>query len=99
MKSFAENVSCQSPHGIALLRKALYMTQSGLARLLGVHEMTVSKWERGELEPTAWQGEMLRVFARARDRDERVGKRAIGYMLEQGVPFALYKILSVAYYD
>ncbi|MFA4971531.1 MAG: helix-turn-helix domain-containing protein [bacterium] len=99
MKTFTETTFSMRPRGITRLRKALSMTEARLGQLLGVHEMTVSKWERGELSPTLWQAHMLRVFAKARDRDEMVGKRVVGYMLEQGVPFALYKMLSVAYYD
>jgi DNA-binding transcriptional regulator YiaG len=32
----------------ARLRKRLELTQEGLAAQLGVHPMTVSRWERGE---------------------------------------------------
>jgi len=38
---------------IAALRKKLGMTQTELAHKLGVTAMTVSRWERGLVEPTA----------------------------------------------
>lgn len=45
------------------LRRQLKATQEGLAEMLGVHAMTVSKWERGVVnipEPTA---RLLRLLA------------------------------------
>ena len=38
---------------IARLRRTLQMTQSELAQQVGVTAMTVSRWERGLVEPTA----------------------------------------------
>lgn len=37
---------------IRALRGELRLTQHGLAALLGVHPITVSKWERGRASPT-----------------------------------------------
>ena len=34
------------------LRKALHMTQVEFARHIGVHPLTISKWERGLFNPT-----------------------------------------------
>jgi molybdopterin-binding protein len=47
---------------VASIRHRLALTQARLAEVLGVHAMTVSKWERGVLQPTARQREMLRAL-------------------------------------
>lgn len=47
---------------IATLRHQLVMTQQRLAEVLGVHAMTVSKWERGVLRPPARQRSILRAL-------------------------------------
>lgn len=39
-------------------RDLLSMTQWEFAALLGVHPVTVSKWERGTCKPTQWQTEI-----------------------------------------
>lgn len=36
-------------------RKRLKLTQAEFSCLMGVHPITVSKWERGLAEPTPWQ--------------------------------------------
>jgi putative transcriptional regulator len=50
------------PRKIALLRLALGLTQTEFGMILGVHVMTVSKWERGISKPSEWQQEILRRF-------------------------------------
>lgn len=37
---------------VAKLRKKLNMSQHAFAQYIGVHPMTVSRWERGETEPS-----------------------------------------------
>jgi DNA-binding transcriptional regulator YiaG len=44
------------------LRHALGLTQSEFGQLFGVHAMTVSKWERGVIKPTAYQTALMRQF-------------------------------------
>lgn len=41
-----------SPEQILSVRKCLKLTQTQFARFFSVHAMTVSKWERGVLEPS-----------------------------------------------
>lgn len=50
---------------IARLRSLLGLTQPRLARLTGVHPMTVSKWERGVLRPNPPQRAILRALEAA----------------------------------
>ncbi len=50
------------------LRKSLGISQAKLALLLGIHVTTVSKWERGVLEPTSYQLTILQTIARGRRR-------------------------------
>lgn len=45
------------------LRQRLGLTQSDLALLTGAHWVTVSRWERGKLEPTAFQAGLLGKFS------------------------------------
>ena len=59
---------------LARLRQRLGLSQSAFAKLLGVHAMTVSKWERGVLEPSAHQQRLLKALARAPERPK--GKAA-----------------------
>ncbi len=47
------------------LRKRLRLSQAELGQLVGAHAMTVSKWERGVLEPSAYQIALLERFTQA----------------------------------
>ncbi len=47
---------------VARIRRRAALTQTRLARLLGVHPITVSKWERGVLQPSTRQRAILRAL-------------------------------------
>lgn len=47
---------------IATLRKDLNLSQVEFAQLFGAHFMTVSKWERGLTQPSAYQEALMRQF-------------------------------------
>ena len=57
------------------LRLRLGLTQGQLAELVGVHAMTVSKWERRVLKPSAHQKRLLATFAAAAERGVRAPAR------------------------
>lgn len=59
-----------SPGYITALREALGLTQAELGERIGVDKMTVSRWERGELHPSA---EPLAVLERVRREAARRG--------------------------
>jgi len=50
------------------LRARTGLSQAGLAALVGVHAMTVSKWERRIAKPSAAQQRTLRALAKAVER-------------------------------
>ena len=62
---------------IKKLREAIGLSQAELAALVGMHAMTVSKWERGKLVPGEHHTRLLGAFARAAERGARFdGKQA-----------------------
>lgn len=58
---------------IAHIRKLLGLTQVVLGRVVGAHSMTVSKWERGVLQPTAFQRSILAALAAAGEARDAAG--------------------------
>ena len=45
------------------LRRRLGLTQAALARKIGVHTLTVSRWERGQVRVTEPMARLLRLLA------------------------------------
>lgn len=84
------------------VRKALGMTQVQLGSLLGVHPITVSKWECGRARPTLYQLMWLQTFELASKRSKRrwgppiQDKYTPELLLRHGIPHALYNLLSYA---
>ncbi len=84
-----------APKNIADARNRLRLTQPEFGQLCGVHWMTVSKWERGQLEPNAYQTALLNEFCTAskkRQIDDSVKKLLIG----MGIAAALLFLLTLA---
>lgn len=57
------------PADIMRIRKTLGLTQEQFSRLFDVHPMTVSKWERGQSEPTPYQAGLMESFGWTAERD------------------------------
>ena len=66
------------PEQIRLARDLLQLAQADLALAMDVHPQTISKWERGQLDPSPIQREILRGVlynAASVDHEQRlVGK-------------------------
>ncbi len=78
------------------IRDQLGLTQPQLAQLLGVHPLTVSKWERGLLIPSAHQQTLLQSFGKAAKRPD-VGESAAQALVTVGVALALLILLEAAF--
>jgi DNA-binding XRE family transcriptional regulator len=65
-----EQPGAPSPGYIVTLREALGLTQKELGERIGVDKLTVSRWERGALRPSA---KSLAAMKRLRDEAARKG--------------------------
>jgi len=78
---------------IQQLRQKLNLNQVQFAQLLGVHPITVSKWERGEADPTPYQTVLMQHFKKAATDKET--REAVGHLLVgMGVGVALALLLK-----
>lgn len=69
---------------IAATRRRIMFSQVEFAMLLGVHPITVSKWERAAAEPSAWHMALIdAISATPRDRD------LVACFVQRGIPAAL----------
>ena len=69
------------------------MSQDQFGRLFGVHPMTVSRWERGALQPNSYQLALMEEFERAANAKEV--KETLGAVLVgAGATEALYLLLK-----
>ncbi len=66
---------------IASLRKSLKLTQQEFGQLFDAHAMTVSKWERGVLLPSAYQQALLQRFKKTADEKEDKAKQELKNLL------------------
>ena len=81
------------------IRWKLCMTQAELAFLMGVHPITVSKWERFVAKPSHYQMAMLTAFYEGAKKDTFLGRKAKEMMALEGVPRAIYILLKGAFED
>ena len=75
-------------------RHRLGLTQIEFAALLGVHPLTVSKWERGALEPSSYFEALIAVFDRAWHRNRFVGGTVSRLIASHGAIVALTELLA-----
>ena len=78
---------------IIKLRNALGLSQAEFAQLFGVHPMTISKWERGVLKPTSYQGVLMNDFEKA-SRDKIVKETLKNVLIGAGFLAATYLLLK-----
>lgn len=81
---------------IALLRRALGLSQLEFGQLLGVHLMTVSKWERGIARPSPYHDALIEEFGRAAAGAEGIGTKIKATLAGRGVAAALRLLLTAA---
>lgn len=86
-----------TPAEVVRIRTSLKMTQGQLAQLLGVHSLTVSKWERGLLRPTPHQEALLRAAESAAQRTPDVGAVVVAALVGAGIGAALFHLLRAAF--
>ncbi len=81
---------------IVTLRKDLNLSQVEFAQLFGAHFMTVSKWERGLTQPTAYQEALMRQFqARAEATKTEAAEEVKKLLVGAGVVAALAWLLTM----
>ena len=82
---------------IVEIRASLKMTQEQLAQLLGVHGLTVSKWERAISKPNPNQEALLRAAAGAARQSPEIGPAIVAALVGAGVGVALFYLLRAAF--
>jgi putative transcriptional regulator len=90
-----------APQQIAQLRAALGLSQAEFAQLFGVHQMTVSKWERLHqpplASPTPYQTALMHAFnLAAQARKAELQQQVKNILIGAGVVAALFFLLSAA---
>lgn len=75
------------------------MNQVSFANLLGVHPLTVSKWECDVLTPSGYQEAMMTTFEIAQKKFNDIGKRVLNQMYNNGISTALHTLFSAACLD
>lgn len=80
---------------ISALRRSLGLSQVEFGQLFDAHSMTVSKWERGVLRPTAYQIALMRQFQVTADAQKDQAREQVKNLLVgAGVVAALVWLLS-----
>ena len=80
---------------IAELRRRLNLSQALFGQLFGVHPMTVSKWERGQLVPNSYQAAMMDQF-RLAAKNKKVPTTLEQVLVGAGIAAAIFLLLKAA---
>ncbi len=83
--------------GVVDTRARLGLTQVQLSSLLGVHPLTVSKWERGVSSPSPHQEALLNSFQKATKSQADIGETVATLLVTAGVALALFALLQAAF--
>ncbi len=83
------------PEQIKTLRTRLGLKQPGFGQLFGVHPITVSKWERGLLSPSAYQESLMDEFSKAA-KSKEVKATLAKVLIGAGIAAALFLLLKNA---
>lgn len=75
-------------------RTALGLTQAEFGQLMGVHAMTVSKWERGETSPTPYQLNLFEQFVQGAKEQQDVKNTLKALLIGAGVAVAIALLLK-----
>jgi len=83
------------PQAILQLRSDLGLSQVQFGQLFGAHFMTISKWERGALKPSAYQVVLMDQFRKTADQKKARERTELGKLLiGAGVIAALAWLLA-----
>ena len=78
------------------LREKLGLTQSELAQLLGVHAVTVSRWETGpNFQPPPYQMALLSEFQKAAEA-KSFDRTLKNLLVSAGIVAVIYLLLKAA---
>ena len=80
---------------IRSIRLLLGLNQAQFAQLMGVHAITVSKWESGITSPTDYQVAFLSQY-RVAAKEKKVREELKGVLIAAGVIAAVILLLKAA---
>lgn len=82
---------------IRKLRSELNLTQAQLGQLLGVHAVTISRWEHGHERPSPHNAHLLETFRTAKVNDSGIGETVAKLLIGASIALALLMILQAAF--
>lgn len=88
-----------SPANLVLdTRRRLGLTQAQFAQLVGVHWVTVAKWEKGVLRPSPHQAAMIARFREAAyASSDKLGPQLAELIIAAGAVAAVFLLLKLAF--